>query len=154
MLTYEGYPSASAIETRLGVVDRTGTLLYDADCGLCVQTATWLSRLVPSERLGLLPLQEVADEPLLALQLHGRDLTEQLHFVRGDGAVLTGAAAALAAGRLVPVLGLYAALLDNSLGHALLEPLYREVASHRRQIGRALGLPDSCPLPTRVRSSL
>jgi predicted DCC family thiol-disulfide oxidoreductase YuxK len=135
-------------------VDRTGTLLYDADCGLCVQAATWLSKLVPDERLGLLPLQDVAEEPLLALQLHGRDLREKLHFVRGDGAVLTGAGAAIAAGRLIPVLGVYAVLLDNPVGRALLEPLYREIASHRRQIGRALGLPDTCPLPTRVRSSL
>ena len=135
-------------------MDRTGPLLYDADCGLCVQTATWLSKIVPSERLGLLALQDVADEPLLALQLHGRDLGEQLHFVRGDGAVLTGARAAIAAGRLIPVLGLYAALLDNSAGHALLDPLYREIASHRRRIGRALGLPAACPLVNRPRSAV
>ena len=135
-------------------MDRSGTLLYDADCGICVQAATWLERVATADLLGLLPLQQAAADPRIAELVDGRDLSEQLHFVRTDGAVLTGARAALAAARLVPVLGLYAALLDRPLGHALLEPLYREVASHRRQIGRALGLPAACPLVTRPRSSL
>ena len=133
-------------------MDRSGTLIFDADCGLCIATATWLGGLVRPERLGLVPLQEVAAHPELGPTLEGRDLTEQLHFVRADGAVLTGAAAALAAGRLIPVLGAYAALLDNAVGRALLEPLYRAIASHRRRIGRLLGLPVECPLPTRPRS--
>ena len=53
----------------------------------------------------------------------------------------------------MPVLGLYAALLDRPIGHRLLEPLYDEIASHRRLIGRLLGLPEVCPLPTRVRDA-
>ena len=133
-------------------MDRSGTLLYDADCGLCVATATWLEGVVPHELLGLLPLQQVASEPGLAARVEGFDLAAQLHFVRADGSVVTGAQAALAAGRLVPGIGWYAALLDRPLGHQLLEPLYREIASHRRRIGRLLGLPDSCPLPTRARA--
>jgi predicted DCC family thiol-disulfide oxidoreductase YuxK len=134
-------------------VDGSGTLLYDADCGLCVATATWLEGQVPASRLGLLPLQEVASEPRIAELVEGRDLTESLHFVGADGIVLTGARAALAAGRLVPILGWYAVLADRPLGHQLLEPLYREIASHRRRIGRLLGLPLECPLPTRARQS-
>jgi predicted DCC family thiol-disulfide oxidoreductase YuxK len=133
-------------------MDRRGTLVFDADCGLCIATATWLARLVPPERLGLLPLQEVDSASSIAALLGGRALTEQLHFVRVDGEVLTGAAAALAAGRLIPVLGIYAALLDQPAGRALLEPLYRSIASHRRRIGRLLGLPVECPLPTRART--
>lgn len=132
-------------------MDLAGTLLYDADCGLCVATATWLGSRVPASRLGLLPLQRVATDPWIAARVDGRNLGESLHFVRADGDVLTGARAALAAGRLVPVLGMYAALLDRPLGHRLLEPVYREVASHRRRIGRLLGLPLECPLPTRAR---
>ena len=133
-------------------MDRSGTLLYDADCGLCVATATRLGDLVPAERLGLLPLQQVAADPEVAARVEGYDLAQQLHFVRADGTVLTGAQAALAAGRLIPGIGWYAALLDRPIGHELLEPLYREIASHRRRIGRLLGLPDSCPLPTRPRT--
>ena len=130
-------------------MDRSGTLLYDADCGLCVATATWLGDRVPPSRLGLLPLQRAGADPRIASQVEGRALSEALHFVRSDGEVLTGARAALAAGRLLPVLGAYAALLDRPLGHRLLEPLYVEIASHRRRIGRLLGLPAECPLPTR-----
>jgi hypothetical protein len=51
------------------------------------------------------------------------------------------------------VLGLYAAVLDRPLGHLLLGPLYDEIALHRRLIGRLLGLPQVCPLPTRVRDA-
>ncbi|MBI2781575.1 MAG: DUF393 domain-containing protein [Chloroflexi bacterium] len=131
-------------------MDRSGTLLYDADCGMCVATTTWLGRWVPANRLGLLPLQEVATVPYIAARVEGRALAERLHFVRADGMVLTGARAGLAAGRLVPVLGWYAALLDRPLGHRLLEPVYREIASHRRVIGRLLGVPAECPLPVRA----
>lgn len=132
-------------------MDRSGTLLYDADCGLCVATATWLAERVPPDSLGLLPLQDAATQPRIAALVRGRALAAQLHFVRSEGAVLTGARAALAAGRLVPLLGVYAALLDRPLGHVLLDPLYREIASHRRRIGRLLGLPVNCPLPNRSR---
>lgn len=134
-------------------MDRTGTLLYDADCGLCVATATWLERVVPANRLGLLALQEVESDPEIAALVEGLALRDRVHFLRADGAVLTGARAVLAAGRLVPVLGLYAALLDGPIGHLLLEPVYDEIASHRRLIGRLLGLPAECPLPTRARDS-
>lgn len=130
-------------------MDRSGTLLYDADCGICIATATWLAGIVPARLLGLVPLQQVASDDRVARLVAGRDVAEQLHFVRSDGEVLTAARAALAAGRLVPVLGLYAAILDRPLGHRLLEPLYREIASHRRRIGRLLGLSLECPLPVR-----
>lgn len=134
-------------------MDRSGTLLYDADCGLCIATARWLGRAVPARRLGLLALQDVATDPDIAAAVEGRPLRDRVHFVRVDGEVLTGARAALAAGRLVPVLGLYAALLDRPIGHLVLEPLYDEIASHRRIIGRLLGLPEVCPLPTRPRAA-
>jgi predicted DCC family thiol-disulfide oxidoreductase YuxK len=130
-------------------MDRTGTMLFDADCGLSIATAARLAGLVPPSRLGLLPLQQVDADPRVAALMAGRRLAEELHFVRADGEVLTGAAAALAAGRLIPVLGLYAALLDNALGRRLLQPLYAAIAGHRRRIGRLLGVPDECPLPSR-----
>jgi len=131
-------------------MDRSGTLLFDADCGLCIAAASRLGQLVPGERLGLLALQAVESEPGVAAAVAGRDLGESLHFVRSDGRVLTGARAALAAARLIPVMGWYAAALDQPVGHAILEPLYRQVAAHRRRIGRIFGLPETCPLPRRV----
>jgi predicted DCC family thiol-disulfide oxidoreductase YuxK len=130
-------------------MDRSGTLLYDADCGLCIATATWLEAQVPPSRLGLLALQQVDLQPRIAALVQGRDLSQSLHFVGADGEVLTGARAALAAGRMLPMVGWYAALLDRPLGHRLLEPVYREITTHRRRIARLLGLPATCPLPVR-----
>jgi predicted DCC family thiol-disulfide oxidoreductase YuxK len=132
-------------------VDRSGTLLYDADCGICVATATWLAERVSTRNLGLIALQRVDADPRIAAIVAGRALGERLHFVRADDTVLTGARAALAAGRLVPRWRFLALLADHRLGHLLLEPVYREIASHRRRIGRLLGLPADCPLPFRER---
>ena len=138
-------------EPRLGSMDRSGTLLYDADCGLCVATATWLEARVPagSPRTAPAPAGRLGCR---ASPRSSRAATSPSSCTSSGptATVLAGARAALAVGRLVPILGLYAALLDRPLGHRLLEPLYREIASHRRRIGRLLGLPAECPLPTRT----
>ncbi len=72
-------------------VDRSGSLLYDADCGICVATAGWLETRVPPSHLGLLALGDVEDDPRVAALVRGRPLTETIHFVRSDDAILTGA---------------------------------------------------------------
>jgi predicted DCC family thiol-disulfide oxidoreductase YuxK len=129
--------------------NRSGALLYDQDCGICLATAAWLATRVGSERLGLLALADAQADPRIGPLLQGRSLGATVHFVRSDNLVLTGARAVLAAGRLVPRWRLLAIAFDNRPGHLLLEPLYRQVASNRRRIGRALGLPVACPLPPR-----
>jgi predicted DCC family thiol-disulfide oxidoreductase YuxK len=103
--------------------------------------------------LGLLALGDVEDDPRVAALVRGRPLTATLHFVRSDETILMGARAVLAAGRLVPRWRVLAALFDHRVGHVLLEPAYRQVAAHRRQIGRLLGLRDACPLPKRRQGS-
>lgn len=130
--------------------DRSGVLLYDQDCGICVATATWLAARLPPRRPGLLALSQVDLDLRIEAIVEGRALATTLHFVRSDDAVLTGARAVLAAGRLVPRWRWLAIPFDNRLGHALLEPLYREVSAHRRRISRALGLPAACALPPRT----
>jgi predicted DCC family thiol-disulfide oxidoreductase YuxK len=130
-------------------LDRSGFLLYDADCGICLALAAFLARRVTPSRLGLLPLTEADTVPRVARLVEGRPLATTIHFVRGDDTVLTGARAVLAAVRLVPRWRFVAIAFDNALGHAILEPLYRQVATHRRRIGRLLGLPVACPLPPR-----
>lgn len=127
--------------------DDGGTLLYDADCGICRATARWLERRVAPDRLRLLAIGEVASDPGVAEAVRGRNLAASLHVVGGDGRVLAGARAVLAAGRTVPGWRYLARLADHPLGYALLEPLYRQIASHRRRIGRWLGLAADCALP-------
>ena len=125
-----------------------GTLLFDEDCGLCVAAAAWLGRRVAPRDLRLLPLAAGPTDPIVSAAVAGRDLAAALHYVAPDGHVFAGARAALAVGRLVPRWRSAARVLDNRVGHALLEPIYRWIAAHRRMIGRRLGLPASCPMPT------
>jgi predicted DCC family thiol-disulfide oxidoreductase YuxK len=134
---------------RTAAIDRSGFLLYDSDCGICLATAAWLAKRVVPRRLGLLALSDADTGPRIERLVRGRALATTIHFVRSDDAVLTGARAVLAAVRLVPSWRFLAIALDNAVGHAFLEPLYRQVATHRRRIGRVLGLPVSCPLPPR-----
>jgi predicted DCC family thiol-disulfide oxidoreductase YuxK len=130
-------------------LDRSGFLLYDSDCGICLALAGFLGKRVTPSRLGLLALTEADTVPRVGRLVEGRPLATTIHFVRGDDTILTGARAVLAAGRLVPRWRFLAIALDNRAGHAFLEPLYRQVATHRRRIGRLLGLPVACPLPPR-----
>jgi predicted DCC family thiol-disulfide oxidoreductase YuxK len=130
-------------------VDRAGYLLYDADCGICLATAAWLAKRSVATRLELLALTEADSVPRVGRLVRDRPLTTTIHFVRADDTILTGARAVLAAVRLVPRWRFLAIALDNAIGHAVLEPVYRQIASHRRRIGRLLGLPVACPLPPR-----
>jgi predicted DCC family thiol-disulfide oxidoreductase YuxK len=135
----------------LSANDRSGMLVYDQDCGICVTTAAWLASRVTPRRLGLLALSQVNLDPRVEALFEGRALATTLHFVRSDGEVLTGARAVLAAGRLVPGWKWLAIPFDNRVGYRLLGPVYREIAAHRRRIARALGLPAACAMPPRSR---
>jgi predicted DCC family thiol-disulfide oxidoreductase YuxK len=127
---------------------RPGTILYDADCSLCTATAAWLARRVSPDRLAVTPLGEAGADPVIGALVRGRDLAAALHFVGSDDRVVTGSRAVLGALRLVPRWGALARLMDHRAGHAILEPVYRQIAAHRRRIGQALGLPPTCPIPT------
>ena len=120
------------------------TLLIDGDCGLCRASGDWLVDRVPPSELRVMELQLVPSDEALAQAVRGRDLTAALHLVRADGTVVSGAAAVIGAGRLVPGLGTLAALYDHPAGHALWEPAYRLVARNRHRIGRSLGIPAVC----------
>jgi predicted DCC family thiol-disulfide oxidoreductase YuxK len=122
-------------------------LLYDADCGLCRATAAWLGHRVPASALRLMALTDAANDPGLAASVAGRDLNAMLHLVHGDGTIATGSKAVVGAGRLVPRWRLLATVLDHRLGHLVLDPAYRWIAGHRRQVSRLLRLPPSCPVP-------
>ena len=151
---YHVIPGAvSARLTDVKELDRSGHLVYDQDCGLCLATAAWLAKRVGPRHLGLLAIGDVEREARVAALVRGRPLWASVHFVRSDDTVLAGARAVLAAGRLVPRWCLLAAAYDHRVGHLLLEPIYRQVAANRRRIGRAFNLPVACPLPPRKRDT-
>jgi len=116
------------------------TMLYDADCGICTAAAAWLMRRARPGELQAKPLQT-------AILPGFPDLSQTLHVVKPDGSVLTGSRAVLAAARTVPKWGAVARLADNRAGHAVLEPVYRWIARHRRGIGQALGIKQVCAVP-------
>jgi predicted DCC family thiol-disulfide oxidoreductase YuxK len=134
---------------RAAGLDRSGFLLYDSDCGICLAMAGFLAKRVTAGRLSLLALTEADTVPRVGRLVDGQPLATTIHFVRRDDTILTGARAVLAAVRLVPRWRFLAIALDNPAGHGVLEPLYRQIAAHRRRIGRLLGLPVACPLPPR-----
>jgi len=149
-----GITLAGGLTRRATALDRSGYLLYDSDCGICLALAGFLAKRVTTRPLGLLALTEAGTVPRVGRLVEGRPLTTTIHFVRADDTILTGARAVLAAGRLVPRWRFLAIALDHRVGHAVLEPLYRQVATHRRRIGRLLGLPVECPLPPRKGETL
>jgi predicted DCC family thiol-disulfide oxidoreductase YuxK len=128
-------------------------LIYDQDCGLCNATAAWLTHRADPGRLRLVAIVDAPADPSIGADLAARELTATLHLVRPDHTVLTGARAVLAAGRLVPRWRLIARALDHPIGHAALEPLYRQVARRRQAIGRAIRLEASCSVPSLPRQS-
>ena len=78
----------------------------------------------------------------------GRPLATTIHFVRGDDTILTGAqgrprgaAGSSRAG------GSSRSRSTTRAGHAILEPLYRQVATHRRRIGPAARSPGRMSAP-------
>ncbi len=130
-VTGVGHASACRIDRMTTPVDRSGSLIYDEDCGICVAAATWLETRVAASRLGLLAVGDVEDDPRITALVERKALSATLHFVRSDDTILTGARAVLAAGRVVPRWRLLAALSDNPIGQLLLEPVYRQIAAHR-----------------------
>jgi len=129
------------------VVHRPVIVLFDPDCGLCVAGIGWLRERVRGDRVLALPFTAVDGDPRLSQLLAGRGLSSVIHAVLPDDRVRAGAAAVLAAGRAVPGWGILAGVYDNSVGHMLLGPVYRLVASNRTRIGRALGIGRRCATP-------
>ena len=138
---------ANARTDMRAAADRSGTLLYDEDCGICVMFVGWLADRVAPARLRLLGLSRAAEDSRIGALVEGRPLAVTIHFVRSDDTISTGARALLAAVRLVRGWRFLAIMFDHRAGHVVLEPLYRQVASHRRDIGRLLGAPAACAVP-------
>lgn len=90
-----GAPGAGVrVEGRVGTADRPAapTLIYDAACDFCRRWVRRARALDDADRVRWLPLQDPSASTLAA-QPRER-LTRAAHFVRPDGAVFAGAAAA------------------------------------------------------------
>jgi predicted DCC family thiol-disulfide oxidoreductase YuxK len=120
------------------------TVLYDADCGICTQTARLLARIDNRRRLNLVALQ-VADLPGMPPR---ETLGESLHAVDTAGRWLIGAEASVAIARRVPLLAPIGVAARMPGAMTALDALYRAVARNRQRISRMLGL-QVCRVPER-----
>ncbi len=110
-------------------------LLYDADCGFCRWSATRILAWDRTHRLRAVPLQsEEADQLLHAVEPERRP--DSWHLVV-PGGVFSGGAAVSPLARLLPRGAPLARLAETS--PRLTDRAYRWVASHRDELGRALG---------------
>jgi predicted DCC family thiol-disulfide oxidoreductase YuxK len=121
----------------------TGTfpvvVLFDADCGICSQTARLLRTLDTAERLRLLPLESAAstlpDAPPLA------DLRRQLHARSPDGEWSSGGDAVRRIAAAVPVLRPLSILGSLPVARGILDVTYDLVAANRHRLSRLLRTP-------------
>lgn len=107
----------------------TGTLVYDADCGFCTRTATWLA----NDSCGIQPWQALdldtfglteADVTAAAFWLDARDRVAE----RGAGAI------ALALQTRTGVAGFLGKLITTRLVRPTAEVVYAGVSRHRQAL--------------------
>lgn len=128
-------------------VERVKVLvLYDADCGICTRSASWLARRDRDRQLDLEPVQQAPlvgpDAPAAA------ELRAALHVRGRDGRWHRGGDGVLTALEALPHWRPLARLVRRTPIGLLVEPAYRLVAANRGLASRLLGA-DACPLPTR-----
>lgn len=112
------------------------TVLYDADCGVCTQTARVLARFDTRRRLRLVSLQTAALPGLPPRE----ELVRALHAVDGSGRSFVGAAAAVEVARHVPLLWPVSLFAKVPLAMPVLNALYQAVADNRQGLSRLLRL--------------
>ena len=124
------------------VGDRTLTVLYDSDCGICTATARALVRLDSRHLLRF--------EPLSSSQVKGAPsratLAEALHAVDESGRWSSGARASVEIARRVPALRVVAMVARLPGAMLVFDLGYRLVAANRQWLSRRLGL-KACQLP-------
>jgi predicted DCC family thiol-disulfide oxidoreductase YuxK len=126
--------SSTSASTPAGSGTPALTVLFDADCGICTQTARLLRTLDGAGRLALVSLQSapalVPDAPPIA------ELRRSLHVRSAGGRWLKGGAAVLRIASLVPVLRPIAILGSLPLARPLVDAAYDLVAANRHRVSR------------------
>ena len=120
------------------------TVLYDADCGICSQTARVLVKIDSRRRLRLVALQ-VAKVPGMPPR---DELIGALHALDSGGHWFVGATAAVEIARRVPLLWPIAGMARLPLAMPILDVIYRAIANNRHSLSRLFGLP-VCRVPSR-----
>lgn len=109
-------------------VAETGELIYDADCGFCTRTATWVAG--PRHAFPLVSWQSLPDLPALGLTVD--DVTSAAYWRSQDGRLWRGAdaiaKALVARGGVLAVAG---TLLLRTPLRVLARPVYAWVARNR-----------------------
>lgn len=124
-------PRATAVlsEGRVGTAPApppAPTLIFDGSCGFCRR---WVDRVRRWDRRGAVQYLPMQDERAPQVSGRPRDALQQAaHFVRGDGAVFAGAAAARELFRVLPGGKAAAALLGLPGVAPLAARVYRWVA--------------------------
>ena len=115
----------------MSAADDRPSLLYDADCGICIRWAGWY-RARCGDRLRCVPYQQgLADYPQLSVAACQR----AIQFVATDGRVWAGAGAAFRALALVPGRRHWWWLYRRMPGFsAVAEAAYRFTATHRKAL--------------------
>lgn len=111
-------------------------VLFDADCGFCSWSATFLDRLDRARALRLVPLQSAANEVPSAPAR--RELLETLHVGDGAGRWLRGGDACLEIASVIPVLRPLAMAGRLPLVRRGVDRAYRLVARNRHRLTRLL----------------
>lgn len=117
-----------------------GELIYDADCGFCTRSATWVAG--PGRAFPLVPWQSLPD--LADLGLTEDDVVSAAYWRSGDGSLWRGAdAIAQALVARGGVLRMAGTLLLRTPLRLLARPVYRWVAANRY---RMPGSTEACRL--------
>ncbi|MEX2547425.1 MAG: DUF393 domain-containing protein [Chloroflexota bacterium] len=123
------------------------TVLYDNDCGICLQTARLLTRLDRGRLLILTPLQSahMADRPSID------ELLSSVHAVDASGRWWVGADAVVQIAQRVSALRLLTTLASLPFASIALDVAYRTIARNRQVLSRMLGIKACERSPSRSR---
>lgn len=119
-------------------------LLYDADCPLCVRFKQGLERLDVDKRVTYCPIQ---NEEVFAqfTQLDRLACRQKVHYLREDGAVLTGGEVVTELLHHFPGVSKFGWLLDSEIGRKTVDFFYEQVEQMRTRMKEKEESCGTCP---------
>jgi predicted DCC family thiol-disulfide oxidoreductase YuxK len=113
------------------------TILYDADCPLCLRFKQGLSHLLPSE----FEFRSIQDETTLKdfPQFTQEQLLQTVHMISSQGEVYTGAQLIEVIAQHTPIVSKFAWLLETGMGHKATEFFYDKMNQMKQQLTEKCG---------------